>query len=140
MAKTPSTEHGIRATYVQGCRCDDCKTANSRYQTEWRSIGADLYQLPRRQYDGHLEWIEHGLCRDPKFDKSWWFPETRGGSWAVRELAVSICNRCPVQAECREYGRTEKYGIWGGESAGESSWGRRRRLNQRRASGSDTAA
>lgn len=30
------SEHGTRSRYSAGCRCDDCRTEASRYQTEYR--------------------------------------------------------------------------------------------------------
>jgi hypothetical protein len=34
---------------------------------------------------------------------------------AHTKIAISICNRCPFQTECAEWGITrERYGIWGG--------------------------
>lgn len=32
------------------------------------------------------------------------------------ERAKAICVDCPVQKECRDYGETQDYGIWGGEA------------------------
>jgi len=33
--------------------------------------------------------------------------------------ALEVCRGCPVRAECREVGRGEPYGVWGGVSARE---------------------
>lgn len=48
-----------------------------------------------------------------------WFPETASGkkesSIEETKYAISICNRCPHQRDCAEWGITkEYYGIWGG--------------------------
>jgi hypothetical protein len=46
-----------------------------------------------------------------------WFPERDNGTSNTIEMnmAVSICKRCPHQAECAEWGIiNERYGIWGG--------------------------
>lgn len=32
---------GTRSRYVSGCRCDDCRAANSAYQAEWAAKRAD---------------------------------------------------------------------------------------------------
>jgi hypothetical protein len=29
-------EHGTRSRYVRGCRCDDCRAAQTKYQRKWR--------------------------------------------------------------------------------------------------------
>jgi WhiB family redox-sensing transcriptional regulator len=28
--------HGTRSSYIKGCRCDDCRTAQQTYQRKWR--------------------------------------------------------------------------------------------------------
>ncbi len=45
------------------------------------------------------------------------------------ELAVAVCSRCPVTAECEEAGGTQD-GIWGGLTQAQR---RRRRRKRRRA-------
>ena len=30
-------EHGTRARYVRGCRCQACRAANAAYQRGWRA-------------------------------------------------------------------------------------------------------
>ena len=49
------------------------------------------------------------------------FPESEPGRRADTSAAQALCERCPVQAECADAGRTERYGVWG---AGGSSSGR----------------
>jgi WhiB family redox-sensing transcriptional regulator len=57
-------------------------------------------------------------------DPDLFMPE-RGGQRDVQQ-AVKACAICPVRLECLEYGRFERYGIWGGLSGKE-----RRRLYSR---------
>jgi WhiB family redox-sensing transcriptional regulator len=57
-------------------------------------------------------WMANALCRDPAYRHINWFPE-RGQP--TRE-AKQVCSRCLVRDECSEYGRKERYGIWGGEA------------------------
>jgi WhiB family redox-sensing transcriptional regulator len=57
-------------------------------------------------------------------DPDLFMPE-RGARRDVQQ-AVKACATCPVRLECLEYGRYERYGIWGGLSGQE-----RRRLNSR---------
>ena len=49
------------------------------------------------------------------------FPVSEPGRRADTSAAQALCERCPVQAECADAGRTERYGVW---SAGGSSSGR----------------
>jgi WhiB family redox-sensing transcriptional regulator len=57
-------------------------------------------------------------------DPDLFMPE-RGGQRDVQQ-AVKACATCTVRLECLEYGRYERYGIWGGLSGKE-----RRRLYSR---------
>jgi hypothetical protein len=65
-------------------------------------------------------------------DPDLWFPEYKRPnkpSNAERRLiakrsllAISICNKCPIQSECLEEGMKDEnieHGIWGGTLAGE---------------------
>ncbi len=68
-----------------------------------------------------MAWQDSAACKG-RTDLSW-FPATseeRGGqSFEYRRAiaaAVAVCRNCPVIAECREAGRTEHGGIWGGRS------------------------
>lgn len=42
----------------------------------------------------------------------------------VRERkALTMCVRCPVRRECRDYARTHlEHGVWGGETEVERAW------------------
>jgi len=68
------------------------------------------------------EWQERALCQQT--DPEAFFPE-KGRS--PRE-AKRICARCEVTTECLAYalGHDERFGVWGGLSAGE-----RRKLKRR---------
>lgn len=47
----------------------------------------------------------------------WFFPTPRSEGQAVKTLerARSVCQRCPIVVECRDYGKAnETHGIWGG--------------------------
>lgn len=58
------------------------------------------------------EWMSQGACRD--YPREWWFPEQGGNV----NRPVSICAKCPVQADCLAYALStcQRYGIWGGKS------------------------
>lgn len=58
-------------------------------------------------------WKEQAECRQG-WDPDMWFPEQNELSSPRTRMAKVICGRCPVAAECYEYGRTERSGIWGG--------------------------
>lgn len=52
-------------------------------------------------------WQADAACSG--MDPALFYPE-RGESI---DDAVAVCDGCPVQVQCREYGMTEHYGIWG---------------------------
>ena len=58
------------------------------------------------------DWVERAACRG--MDPNIWFPEK--GETINANIAMTICQTCPVQQECLEYGLQEKNGIWGGMS------------------------
>ena len=35
MTRTRNASHGTRSKYTTGCRCDDCRAANTAYQADW---------------------------------------------------------------------------------------------------------
>jgi len=36
-AVEPVVEHGLRVTYGEGCRCEGCVAANTKFAAEWRA-------------------------------------------------------------------------------------------------------
>ena len=68
-------------------------------------------------------------CTRPEADPDLWHPN--GYGTAEREQAaeaIALCNRCRVQAECREWADVIKatHGIWGGEWLDLAEYRRRR--------------
>lgn len=65
-----------------------------------------------------LEWHIQAACRD--HDPGLWFPRI-GESYRRIQLAVSICEGCPVKKECLRYSisTNQKFGIWGGKAREE---------------------
>lgn len=58
-------------------------------------------------------WMVHALCRTTAEGRALdWFP-TRGDKITEQRR---ICEQCPVQTACLEYGLREGHGIWGGLS------------------------
>jgi len=55
-------------------------------------------------------WMKRAACRGT--DTNLWFPDK--GQKAQYDTAVAVCEQCPVQIRCAEYGTSEEYGIWGG--------------------------
>lgn len=74
-------------------------------------------------------WVYEAACAG--MDPELFFPE-RGDSASVRK-AREVCDRCPVQLECRRYATRarERWGIWGGTSFNERS-GKTGRIAARR--------
>jgi WhiB family redox-sensing transcriptional regulator len=67
-------------------------------------------------------WRRSAACRFE--DRDLFFPpeEEHGGYVTFREVAAKrICGGCPVVRECLDYAlhADERYGVWGGLSAGE---------------------
>lgn len=61
-----------------------------------------------------LEWHQQAACNG--HDPDLWFPRI-GESYRRIQLAVSICEGCPVSKECLRYAvsTNQQFGIWGGK-------------------------
>jgi len=59
---------------------------------------------------GNVAWLEQAACRG--HDPEMWFDPAR------YQDAKKICNTCPVILRCREYGKREPDGVWGGRIHG----------------------
>jgi len=62
---TTTSECGTRSAYVKGCRCADCREANTRYKAEWRS-------RPRREREGVFESRAIPLDNPGNYDGEVW--------------------------------------------------------------------
>ena len=62
-----------------------------------------------------MNWMDDAACTTS--DPELFFPEKEG--WASAEMAKSICETCPVAAECLGYALDNNVdeGIWGGLTA-----------------------
>lgn len=80
------------------------------------------------------EWMARGACAAPEVDPDLHFPSGERGPAARRQIwqAKAVCASCPVMAECREYGMTEGYGVWGGLSTSERREIRAREIQHER--------
>jgi WhiB family transcriptional regulator, redox-sensing transcriptional regulator len=66
-------------------------------------------------------WMAHAICKGAG---DVFFPtETRPARVNPQqyERGVKLCQSCPVIDECREYGRDEKFGVWGGTTPADRS-------------------
>lgn len=63
--------------------------------------------------DGEDDWKLEGNCRGADVDL--FFPVPRGDGFAPDyRPALEICRGCPVLLPCREFGKDEKQGVYGG--------------------------
>jgi WhiB family redox-sensing transcriptional regulator len=82
---------------------------------------ASVSRLPKPIQESY-DWQYRGACRevDPE---TFYSPESeRGPRRRAREAAAkSLCDRCPVVAECLRHALhvREPYGVWGGLNATE---------------------
>lgn len=63
-------------------------------------------------------WMESAACRG--MGPSLFFHD-RAQTRDVSREALEVCKTCPVVSECREYGRDERYGVWGDTIPAERS-------------------
>ena len=56
------------------------------------------------------DWLEDAACKG--MDTNLFFPDKP--SIKDRKRIAEICDACPVQSQCRDYGEHERYGFWGG--------------------------
>jgi WhiB family redox-sensing transcriptional regulator len=80
-------------------------------------------------------WRHQAACKDQ--DPEYWFPVDAPGRTPAHRRAISICQSCPVQAECLTWAldNHEFYGIWGGTTARQRADMRRDRRAIARALG-----
>lgn len=63
--------------------------------------------------DGDRSWMDRAACAGhPHPD--WWYPESSNIYTRETKEAARVCSECPVRAECYEYGRGERFGIYAG--------------------------
>lgn len=91
--------------------------ASGQGQQSVSDVGSSVADecLGSRRMSVNVAWMEHARCRD--FEPEQWFPSGTGnGARQQARRAVSICEACPVIAECFEYGKkaARGYGVWGG--------------------------
>ncbi len=69
------------------------------------------------------QWQLRAACRD-HFNPAIFLYPNPGPNKHLRDMAIAVCNLCPVTLQCREAG-TDAPGIWGGLTESERS-GRKR--------------
>lgn len=100
------------------------------------TVGQDIPHLrrtatPRRDW----RWQERALCRGEELSLFFGVEHERGPEKEAREeFAKSICNACPVRAECLEEALRDapQHGVWGGMTADERTVERRNILRRKR--------
>ena len=65
------------------------------------------------------DWVQHAACSPHTadlFHPPMTLRRTIDGwkYWRAVDAAKTICRSCPVIEACREHGRNEMFGIWGG--------------------------
>jgi len=116
----PERQHGKYSTYIKGCRCQNCTTANRDYQRDRATIrknnqpitSRDAYQ-PAEYIEGDTSWHTQAACKN--VDTNLFFPAGGSGTPTNWDQAVTICQQCPVVNQCLEFAlRTQqKDGVWG---------------------------
>lgn len=94
-------------------RWDDLDGQDDEH-TWWAALlterpGGPLGILERLE-QGRPAWQAHAACREP--DGISWF------SLSDVAAARAVCATCPVLAACRDYGKRERAGVWGGRVRG----------------------
>lgn len=89
----------------------DVPTPPDRYDSLGRRHGPQnkaFQSLPKAD----LRWQEKAACSDPAVDPAWFFSNNP----ADVDAALTICDQCPVVAECRlEREQLDIHGVWGGQ-------------------------
>jgi hypothetical protein len=65
------------------------------------------------------DWRNHAACKDFPLDRItdvFFSPPPGDAEYAE---AKAICADCPVKFDCGEYGRHERWGVWGGRTPAE---------------------
>lgn len=69
-------------------------------------------------------WMDDAACAELPPDM--WFADTT--HWADTRKAIEVCDTCPVKTLCADYGRDEKWGVYGGLTARDRAAQRRREV------------
>lgn len=130
--------HGTVYGYVNlGCRCDDCRQANSDYRRKRRNNEMPPAPVVLRPFEPRPFWFQFASCRPEYADRpldEWvamFFPNDGRSNREARE----ICAECPARDACADHGLAEQHGVWGGTSEKE-----RRQLRRKLATHTSPAA
>lgn len=119
-------QHGLRSSYLGGCRCEPCVQANRDYKNAYKAArlaGVEpepRYHIPTSRLRVEEPWREAALCalecRAGRAEHGWWARSNENPG-----AAIEICGRCPVRDDCLRWAleMPEPVGIWGGLTARE---------------------
>lgn len=95
--------HGIRATYVDGCRCRPCKRAEAEYSYELRKREGRPARTQRQRPEfREAHWTDEARCKGHRDFFYWCCASSVKERNAYTATLRAICNACPVLGQCRE--------------------------------------
>jgi WhiB family redox-sensing transcriptional regulator len=129
--------HGTSTAYKRhGCRCDECRQAqNARNRAQYARLSPEKHEHRKakmRAYVTSMAWVPtvevppvpvrtEGVDDRPTAWKRQaachGVPTVLFFSEAHEAEAREVCAACPVRDDCRRYGESEEFGLWGGRRA-----------------------
>ena len=114
---------GIYASYIKGCRCDECRDAARNYHRARRQRIRQGQVAERAPYqpapidEGNVSWMDRGACRSAGVPTDTVFA-TQGQGKA--DTAKDVCAGCNVVDDCLDYAlRNNVVGVWGATTTAE---------------------
>lgn len=98
--------HGVNEATNETTSAGECMRQPTVYRIKLRTESTTFDPVPK------MGWRERAACGDAGPDD--FFPKRGENLRTVLERAEKWCSGCPVRRECREYGKTQQDGIWGG--------------------------
>jgi WhiB family redox-sensing transcriptional regulator len=111
---------GIYASYIKGCRCDECRRAARNYQRDYQQRKRAQREAYRETFDlpsineGDVSWHRHAACRNVGADT--FFKAGGSGRRSDYSQALELCGTCRVRSACLDYAfaHNQQHGVWGG--------------------------
>lgn len=94
--------HGIRATYVDGCRCRKCRHAEAVYNVERSKRAGKKARRPRpkMEYTSAPSWLEEAKCRGDDLFYARCCSTSKKEQLAYTAWLRAYCASCPVRVKC----------------------------------------